>query len=86
MSAAHRSLARLPRTVFDDLVAASLLDENFGNAAILRDGSLLQKSICDKLQATKVKTVRDFFLLSNTNLLHVLDPLLTYGTFVTRSP
>ena len=91
MSAAHRSLTRLPLEVYTDLIrgrAHSDVDDNPGE---------LRRKICSKLKKfptrsrgkhshdvihESVTTVGQLLTrISKLTLLRVLDPLLTYGTY-----
>jgi hypothetical protein len=77
MSAAQRSIARLPLAVFD----VKEKDDNTEAA----DVEVLRSEIGNKLKAvTQIKdamlTVGSLLQLSPAMLLRALDPLLTYGT------
>ena len=83
MSASHRSLSRLPLSVFSGLLI---------NYDTIDDPSLLRKDICFKLReiqhggatgtnsaAEGVTTVGQLLKLSSSALLRALDPILTNG-------
>ena len=86
MSVAHRSIARLPLEIFENLSACSFkgeessLDPEELRAAIVRQ----LKSVATNKRFRKVylhiSTVGPFLQLSPQTLLSALDPLLTYGT------
>lgn len=80
MSAAHRSLARLPLEIFTDL-----------RTEHHDDPEALRNLICSKLKQTQTRqgkttepitTVGKLLTLSSPALLRTLDPLLAHGAFV----
>lgn len=84
MSSTYRLIERLPPEIFDNLVPD---DQGDDGAAT---GAMLQRRICNKLKSftrkyagrTKhrgIKYVGDFLKLSEIDLVHGLDPLLTFG-------
>lgn len=92
MSTSHRSLARLPLEVFDDLITRP--------NDIPEDAAVLRNAICNKLKKFPEKSSRQrpnhgmvvfdsittvgglLTRISKPTLLRVLDPLLTYGMCV----
>lgn len=87
MTSTHRSLARLPLHIFENLQYQSqqqqqiIIDEEEAT-------SKLRSSICTKLRQPPrslrdakepITTVGSFLKLSLITLLQLLDPLLTYG-------
>jgi len=88
MSAAHRSIARLPLGVYTDLLQERVGDDDADNPEALR------RKICNKLKKfpkrrsslttsvtyESITTVGQLLTrISKIALLKVLDPILTYG-------
>jgi hypothetical protein len=84
MSASHRRIARLPLSVFDNLITRP--HDHV-------DPEALRSAMCSKLKKfpvksrngssmsfTSVKTVGALLQTPKKTLLQVLDPLLTFGT------
>jgi len=83
MSASHRKLTRLPLEIFGNLLTTETQQEMTPHD--------LRHNICEKLKrfrvrskygsvtTASVKTVGDLLRTSRCTLLHVLDPLLTFG-------
>ena len=81
-------MERLPADIFENLVNVVDGDDDEETAS---SGVLLQRRICNKLKSfprkiagrTKqknIKQVGDFLKISEVDLVHGLDPLLTFGT------
>jgi len=95
MTSSYRIIERLPVEIFINLVedgddkdeATTTADTSVQQ----QQGLLLQRRICNKLKSfprkmagrTKYKSIKhvgDFLKISYTDLVHGLDPLLTFGT------
>lgn len=88
MSACHRKLARLPLEVFEDLQTTNPAEQTLTLAAELR------ATICERLkrfrirsrnggtQSMSIKTVGDLLCTPRFVLLQAMDPLLTFGAFL----
>ena len=83
MSIAHRSIARLPLEIFEDLAKCSINEEQWTSVE-LRDkiASRLKAHQTKRKYDTvhlKITTVGPLLRVSLRSLLRTLDPLLTYG-------
>jgi hypothetical protein len=83
MSVAHRSIARLPLEIFENLSSCSFKGEA-PSPEVLRATIVKQlKSVQTKKQFRTVyvivSAVGPFLQLSHSTLLRALDPLLTFG-------
>ena len=72
MSSYHRKLARLPLGIF-----TNLLDTEDDEDDATMTPTRLRQEICSKLEPN-ITTVGDLLVYGTLQLLHILDPLLTY--------
>lgn len=86
MSVNHRSIARLPLGVFENLCACSFQDEpppaEELRALVVKQLKSVPQQKSFRTVYVNISTVGPLLRLSPPTLLRALDPLLTYGECV----